>query len=100
MHILNICHIFVPTKRDKDMTRTLSNGYTYEIAQNFFGGYNMYYKDSRMPEFKRSTKSFKSIQEAEEWFEKMEADMLAAKNAPKEVYTMPANAYYSITGYY
>jgi hypothetical protein len=30
----------------------------------------------------------------------MEADMLAAKNAPKEVYTMPANAYYSITGYY
>lgn len=49
-----------------DMTRTLSNSFTYEIAQNFFGGYNMYYKDSRMPEFKRSTKSFKSMQEAEE----------------------------------
>jgi hypothetical protein len=30
----------------------------------------------------------------------MEADYIAAKNAPKEVYTMPAGAYYSITGYY
>ena len=46
------------------MTRTLSNGFTYEVAQNFFGGYNLYYKDSRMPEFKRSTKSFKSMYNA------------------------------------
>ena len=82
------------------MTRTLSNGFTYEVVQNFFGGYNMYYKDSRMPEFKRSTRSFKSLEEAEEWFDKMEADLLAAENAPKKVYTMPASGYYSITGYF
>ena len=82
------------------MTRILPNGFTYEITPNFFGGYNMYYKDSKMHEFKRSTKSFKSLEEAEEWFDQMKADHLAAQNAPKKVYTMPANAYYSITGYH
>ena len=84
----------------KDMTRTLSNGYTYQVVENFLGGYSMYFKGANSDKFSRSTKSFRSLNEAEEWFEKMEADMLAAKNAPKEVYTMPANAYYSITGYY
>lgn len=82
------------------MTRTLSNGYTYEVVENIFGGYSMYYKDARNETFRRSTKSFASLEEAENWFETMEADYIAAKNAPKEVYTMPANAYYSITGYY
>ena len=82
------------------MTRTLSNGYTYEIVENFFGGYSMYFKDARNDKFRRSTKSFRSLEEAENWFEEIEADYIAAKNAPKEVYTMPANAYYSITGYY
>lgn len=82
------------------MTRTLSNGYTYQVVENFLGGYSMYFKGANSDKFSRSTKSFRSLNEAEEWFEKMEADMLAAKNAPKEVYTMPANAYYSITGYY
>lgn len=82
------------------MTRTLSNGYTYQVTQNFFGGYNLYYKDSRMSEFRRSTTSFRTLEEAEEWFEKHEADYLAWKNAPKEIFTMPEGAYYSITGYY
>lgn len=82
------------------MTRTLSNGYTYQVVENFLGGYSMYFKGANSDKFSRSTKSCRSLNEAEEWFEKMEADMLAAKNAPKEVYTMPANAYYSITGYY
>ena len=82
------------------MTRTLSNGYTYEVVENFFGGYSMYYKDARSDKFRRSTKSFASLEEAETWFDKMEADLLAAENAPKRVYTMPASGYYSITGYY
>ena len=60
----------------------------------------MYFKDSRSDKFRRSTKSFRSLEEAENWFETIEAGYIAAKNAPKEVYTMPANAYYSITGYY
>ena len=82
------------------MTRSLSNGYTYEVVQNFFGGYSMYFKDARTDKFRRSTKSFANLEEAETWFETMEANFIAAQNAPKEVYTMPANAYYSITGYY
>ena len=82
------------------MTRTLSNGYTYEVVENFFGGYSMYYKDARSDKFRRSTKSFASLEEAETWFDKMEANLLAAENAPKRVYTMPASGYYSITGYY
>ena len=82
------------------MTRTLSNGYTYEVVENFFGGYSMYYKDVRSDKFRRSTKSFASLEEAETWFDKMEANLLAAENAPKRVYTMPASGYYSITGYY
>ena len=82
------------------MTRTLSNGYTYKVVENFLGGYNMYFKGANSDKFSRSTKSFRSLTEAEEWFETMEADYIAAKNAPKEVYTMPAGAYYSITGYY
>ena len=82
------------------MTRTLSNGYTYEVVENFFGGYSMYYKDARSDEFRRCTKSFASLEEAETWFDKMEANLLAAENAPKRVYTMPASGYYSITGYY
>ena len=82
------------------MTRTLSNGYTYEVVENFFGGYSMYYKDARSDKFRRSTKSFASLEEAETWFDKMEANLLAAENAPKRVYTMSASGYYSITGYY
>ena len=82
------------------MMRTLSNGYTYQLVENFFGGYSMYFKDARSDKFSRSTKSFRSMHEAEAWFQKMEADYIAAKNAPKETYTMPANAYYSITGYF
>ena len=82
------------------MTRTLSNGYTYEVVENFLGGYNMYFKDARSDRFRRSTKSFRSLTEAEEWFETMEADYIAAKNAPKVSYTLPEGAYYSLTGYY
>lgn len=70
--------------RDKDMTRTLSNGFTYEVVENFFGGYCLYYKNERMPKFMRSTTSFKSLEEAEQWFEKMEADYIAWKNKPAE----------------
>ena len=82
------------------MIRTLLNGYTYEVVENFFGGYNMYFKDARSDKFSRSTKSFRSLIEAEEWFRKMEDDYIAAKNAPKVSYTLPEGAYYSITGYY
>ena len=66
------------------MTRTLSNGFTYEVVENFFGGYNLYYKNERMSQFKRNTTSFKSLKEAEEWFEKMEADYIAWTNKPVE----------------
>ena len=82
------------------MTRTLSNGYTYQLVENFFTGYSMYFKDVRSDKFSRSTKSFRSLNEAEEWFETMEAGYIAAKNAPKVSYTLPEGAYYSITGYF
>jgi hypothetical protein len=82
------------------MERTLLNGYTYQLVENFWGGYSMYFKDARSDKFSRSTKSFRSLNEAEEWFEKMEADYIAAKNAPKVNYALPEGAYYSITGYY
>lgn len=82
------------------MERTLLNGYTYQLVENFLGGYNMYFKSANSNKFSRSTKSFKSLNEAEEWFEKMEADYIAAKNALKVNYTLPEGAYYSITGYF
>lgn len=66
------------------MTRTLSNGFTYEVVENFFGGYSLYYKNERMSKFMRNTTSFKSLEEAEQWFEKMEADYIAWKNKPAE----------------
>ena len=75
------------------MTRTLSNGYTYEVAQNFLGGYNLYYKDAKMESFRRSTTSFRTLAEAEEWFEKQEADYIAWKNRPKTNYNIPEGGY-------
>lgn len=82
------------------MIYRLSNGYTYEVTETFLGVYNLYFKDERSERFRRSTKSFKSLKEAEEWFEKMEADYIAAKNAPKISYELPEGAYYSLSGFY
>ena len=82
------------------MTRVLSNGYTYEVIQNFLGGYNLYYKSNRTTEFKKSTTSFDSLAQAEEWFEKQESDYLAWRSAPKVNHDIPAGGYYSITGYF
>jgi hypothetical protein len=82
------------------MTRTLSNGYTYQVVENFLGGYSMYFKGANSDKFSRSTKSFRSLNEAEEWFETMEADYIASKNAPRPNYNLPDGAYYSITGYF
>lgn len=82
------------------MERTLLNGYTYQLVENFLGGYNMYFKSANSDKFSRSSKSFRNMDEAQEWFEKMEADYIAAKNAPKVNYALPEGAYYSITGYY
>ena len=82
------------------MTRTLSNGYTFQVVENFIGGFSMYFKDARSDKFRRSTKSFRSLNEAKEWFEKMEADYIASKNAPRTNYNLPEGGYYSITGYY
>ena len=66
------------------MTRTLSNGYTYEVVKNFLGGYSLYYKDERMSEFKRSTASFRTLEEVEEWFDAQESNYFAWKNRPAE----------------
>ena len=82
------------------MTRTLTNGYTYDVVQNFLGGYSLYYKGAKMENFKRSTTSFRTLAEAEEWFEKQEADYIAWKNRLKTNYNIPEGGYYSITGYY
>ena len=89
MHVIDLSCIFVSTKRKRrdvltqlDMIKTLSNGYTYEVVQNFLGGYNLYYKGAGMSDFKRSTRSFRSLEEAEEWFETMEADYIAQRNRP------------------
>ena len=46
------------------------------------------------------TVSFKSLEEAQEWVKKLDRKYIAQKNAPKIESTMPASAYYSITGYY
>ena len=89
MHVIDLSCIFVSTKRKRKdvltqlgMIRVLSNGYTYEVVQNFFGGFSLYYKNGIMGDFKRSTRSFKSMKEAEEWFETMEAEYIAWQNKP------------------
>lgn len=78
----------------RSMTKILSNGYTYEVVENFFNGYILYYKDARMKEFKRSTISFKSREESEEWFETQEANYAAWKNRPTER-PLDCSRYYS-----
>lgn len=48
----------------------------------------------------RLSVSFNSLEEAQEWVENLNRDYQKQKNAPKTASTMPASAYYSITGYY
>lgn len=48
----------------------------------------------------RLTTSFHSLEEAEEWVKELDRKYIAQKNAPKTENTMPASAYYSITGYF
>ncbi len=48
----------------------------------------------------RLTTTFHSLKEAKEWVNKLNRDYQEQKNKPKSTYTMPASAYYSITGYY
>lgn len=76
------------------MTRTLSNGYIYEVVKNFLGGYSLYYKDERMSEFKRNTTSFRTLEEAEEWFDAQEANYFAWKNRPAEK-SLDCSRYYA-----
>lgn len=87
-YVIYVVSLYQQIRKERDiinhttMTRALSNGYTYEVVQNFLGGYSLYYKDERASEFKRSTTSFRSLTEAEEWFETMEANYLSWKNKP------------------
>lgn len=48
----------------------------------------------------RLTTTFHSLEEAQEWVENLNRDYQKQKNAPKTASTMPASAYYSITGYF
>lgn len=41
-----------------------------------------------------------TLEDAEAWVKKLDADYIAWKNAPKVENTMSAESYYSITGYY
>lgn len=100
MYVIYVVSLYqqIRNKQDiinhKAMTRTLSNGFTYEVVQNFFGGYSLYYKNSTVSDFKRSTTSFRSMAEAEEWFETMEANYIAWKNKPAEK-PLDCSRYYS-----
>ena len=55
---------------------------------------------SQSSKWNRLTVSFKSLEEAQEWVKELDRKYEARKNAPKIENTMPASAYYSITGYY
>lgn len=48
----------------------------------------------------RLTTTFHSLEEAQEWVNKLNRDYQEQKSKPKTAYTMPTSAYYSITGYY
>lgn len=48
----------------------------------------------------RLTTTFHSLEEAQEWVNKLNRDYQEQKSKSKTTYTMPASAYYSITGYY
>lgn len=88
--------------RDKDMTLEMTSaaGTKYQFVEvSFLGTYVSAYS-WYSNKWNRLTVSFKSLEEAQEWVKELDRKYIAQKNAPKIESTMPASAYYSITGYY
>jgi hypothetical protein len=79
---------------------TALNGIKYqfvevEIFTKFVNVYAWYSN-----KWNRLTCTFKNLEDAKLWIEKMNDEYVAWKNAPKVNYELPEGAYYSITGYY
>ena len=79
---------------------TALNGKRYqfvevEIFTKFVSVYAWYSN-----KWNRLTRTFQNLEEAQAWVDEMNTEYVASKNVPKVRYEMPAQAYYSITGYY
>lgn len=85
---------------DKKLEITAANGTRYQFVEwtlfrtmvDTFSWYN--------GKWNRIGKSFDSMDEAQAWVEELNQKYEARKNEPARTSTMPASAYYSITGYY
>ena len=84
--------------RTLEMTSAAGTKYQF-VEVSFLGTYVSAYS-WYSNKWNRLTVHFKSLEEAQEWVKELDRKYEAHKNAPKIEYTMPASAYYSITGYY
>ena len=84
--------------RTLEMTSAAGTKYQF-VEVSFLGTYVSAYS-WYSNKWNRLTVHFKSLEEAQEWVKELDRKYEAHKNAPKIEHTMPASAYYSITGYY
>lgn len=85
-------------ERTLEITSTTGTKYKFVEFQIFGTIVNAYSWYSN--KWNRLSITFHSLEEAEEWVKELDRKYIAQKNAPKTEKTMPASAYYSITGYF
>lgn len=85
-------------ERTLEITSTTGTKYKFVEFQIFGTIVNAYSWYSN--KWNRLSITFHSLEEAEEWVKELDRKYEIRKNAPKETYTLPEGAYYSITGYY
>lgn len=85
-------------ERTLEITSTTGTKYKFVEFQIFGTIVNAYSWYSN--KWNRLSITFHSLEEAEEWVKELDRKYIARKNAPKTENTMPASAYYSITGYF
>ncbi len=88
------------------MTETLektgANGIRYQFTEyELFRGYKTvgaFFWDGK--KWAKMSSRFSNLEEVKEWMRELDERVIAEMNAPKVKDIMPAEAYYSITGYY
>lgn len=85
-------------ERTLEITSTTGTKYKFVEFQIFGTIVNAYSWYSN--KWNRLSITFHLLEEAEEWVKELDRKYIARKNAPKTENTMPASAYYSITGYF
>ena len=85
-------------ERTLEITSTTGTKYKFVEFQIFGTIVNAYSWYSN--KWNRLSITFHSLEEAEEWVKELDRKYIAQMNAPKTEKTMPASAYYSITGYF